>query len=104
MADLCVSVFCTAAYAGMFGVSPVCHLTFIRTRIFSAKNRAAPRWCGLTMMPVVPLSRDCLDCGGKDAMKLQNTAHTAPVNIPLLYVCQRCGAHLTIPPPPLNLA
>lgn len=54
-------------------------------------------------MPAIALSRDCLDCGAKDAMKLQNTAHTAPVTIPLLYVCQRCGALLTIPPPPLNL-
>jgi hypothetical protein len=35
-------------------------------------------------------------------MRLQNVAHTAPVNIPLLYVCQHCGAQLTIPPPLLD--
>jgi hypothetical protein len=34
-------------------------------------------------------------------MKLQNVAGTAPVNIPLLYICDRCGVLLTIPPPPL---
>ena len=36
-------------------------------------------------------------------MQLQNSARSAPINIPLLYVCQRCGATLTIPPPPLTL-
>jgi hypothetical protein len=36
-------------------------------------------------------------------MKLHNVAGTAPVNIPLLYVCQRCGAQLTVPPPPIQL-
>jgi hypothetical protein len=50
-----------------------------------------------------PTSRDCLDCHAKDGMQLQNSAHSAPINIPLLYVCQRCGATLTIPPPPLTL-
>jgi hypothetical protein len=35
-------------------------------------------------------------------MKLQNVAGILPVNIPLLYICKRCGAQLTIPPPPLN--
>lgn len=34
-----------------------------------------------------------------DGMKLQNVARTNPVNIPLLYICQRCGTMLTIPPP-----
>jgi hypothetical protein len=36
-------------------------------------------------------------------MKLQNVAHTAPVSIPLLYVCERCGTTLTIPPPRLPM-
>ena len=32
-------------------------------------------------------------------MKLQNALGTPPINIPLLYVCEACGAMLTIPPP-----
>lgn len=36
-------------------------------------------------------------------MKLQNVAGTAPINIPLLYICSVCAAHLTVPPPRLNL-
>ncbi len=32
-------------------------------------------------------------------MKLQNVAGTAPRNIPLMYVCERCRSTLTIPPP-----
>jgi hypothetical protein len=48
-----------------------------------------------------PVVRDCLECGKKDAMKLQNVAGTAPVNIPLLYICDQCGVLLTVPPPPL---
>jgi hypothetical protein len=32
-------------------------------------------------------------------MQLQNVARTPPTNIPLLYVCQKCGTTLTIPPP-----
>ena len=47
-------------------------------------------------------TRDCLDRRAKNSMRLQNVAHTAPINIPALYVCQPCGAQLTIPPPPLN--
>jgi hypothetical protein len=47
--------------------------------------------------------RDCLECGAKGGMKLQNVALTAPVSIPLLYICQRCGTLLTVPPPPLAL-
>lgn len=48
--------------------------------------------------PAIPTqTRDCSDCGG--AMKLQNVVGTVPRNIPLLYVCQKCGAMLTIPPP-----
>jgi len=31
-------------------------------------------------------------------MTLMNVARTQPTNIPLLYVCQACGAMLTIPP------
>jgi hypothetical protein len=42
---------------------------------------------------------DCSECQTTDGMKLQNVARTNPVNIPLLYVCQRCGTMLTIPPP-----
>jgi hypothetical protein len=34
-------------------------------------------------------------------MKLHNVARTQPVNIPLLYVCERCAAQLTVPPPPI---
>src|SRR5207342_1009782 len=45
-----------------------------------------------------PVTRDCLDCGAHGGMNLQNAARTAPVNIPLLYVCRVCGAQLTIPP------
>jgi hypothetical protein len=48
-----------------------------------------------------PAARDCLDCGFKDGMKLHNVAHTQPINIPLLYVCDRCAAQLTVPPPPI---
>lgn len=46
-----------------------------------------------------PVVRDCVDCGARDGMALQNVARTAPTNIPLLYVCGVCGAMLTIPPP-----
>jgi hypothetical protein len=46
-----------------------------------------------------PSLRECVDCGAKEGMKLQNVARTAPTNIPLLYVCTACGAMLTIPPP-----
>jgi hypothetical protein len=35
-------------------------------------------------------------------MNLQNASRTAPTNIPLLYVCEVCGAQLTVPPPPLK--
>ena len=45
------------------------------------------------------VERDCLDCGTKAGMKLQNVAGTTPTSIPLLYVCVRCGTMLTIPPP-----
>jgi len=48
-----------------------------------------------------PGSRDCLDCGFKEGMKLHNVAQTQPINIPLLYVCERCFAQLTVPPPPI---
>jgi hypothetical protein len=48
-----------------------------------------------------PASRDCLDCGSRHGMKLHNVARTQPVNIPLLYVCERCAAQLTVPPPPI---
>jgi hypothetical protein len=34
-----------------------------------------------------------------DGMKLQNVAHTVPINIPVLYICEKCGTMLTIPPP-----
>ena len=46
-----------------------------------------------------PVVRDCLNCGYQNGMKLQNAAGTPPINIPLFYVCDRCGATLTIPPP-----
>ncbi|HEY2433927.1 MAG TPA: hypothetical protein VGI12_14735 [Vicinamibacterales bacterium] len=47
--------------------------------------------------PVV--ERDCLDCGASGGMKLQNVGGTTPTNIPLFYVCIKCGTTLTIPPP-----
>jgi len=43
-------------------------------------------------------SRDCIDCGHPDGMRLTNVARTQPTNIPLLYACSKCGAMLTIPP------
>jgi hypothetical protein len=46
-----------------------------------------------------PIARDCLDCGLKDGMKLQNPPGLPSTRIPLLYVCARCGVMLTIPPP-----
>ena len=46
-----------------------------------------------------PAARDCPDCGEKNGMKLQNVAGTAPRNIPLMYVCERCRCTMTIPPP-----
>ena len=45
-----------------------------------------------------PAIRDCIECGASDAMTLMNVARTQPTNIPLLYVCNKCGAMLTIPP------
>ena len=49
------------------------------------------------------LTRDCPDCQEPKGMRLQNIARTPPVNIPLLYVCQKCGTTLTIPPPHLAI-
>ena len=46
-----------------------------------------------------PAQRDCLDCGEKSGMRLQNAANVASLLIPLLYICERCHASLTIPPP-----
>jgi len=36
-------------------------------------------------------------------MRLQNVAGTPPTNIPLLYICEKCGCTLTVPPkgPPI---
>lgn len=45
------------------------------------------------------MTRDCSDCGLPDGLKLQNYSRTNPKHIPLLYVCIKCGASLTIPPP-----
>ena len=56
---------------------------------------------GTTLLPDrdrPPAARDCIECGAPDAMTLTNVARTQPTNIPLLYVCKRCGAMLTIPP------
>ena len=44
-------------------------------------------------------ARDCPECQAFEGMKLQNVARSAPTNIPLLYICARCGTTLTIPPP-----
>jgi hypothetical protein len=44
------------------------------------------------------IARDCVECGATDGMRLQNTARTQPINIPLLYTCVVCGCTLTIPP------
>jgi len=46
-----------------------------------------------------PPTRDCLNCGRAQGMKLQNVVGTVPMNIPLLYICHACGTMLTIPPP-----
>jgi hypothetical protein len=43
-------------------------------------------------------ARDCTNCGLKDGIRLQNVGGTAPVNIPLLYICMTCGSTLTVPP------
>jgi hypothetical protein len=43
-------------------------------------------------------SRDCVECSLREGMKLTNVSRTQPTNIPLLYVCSKCGAMLTIPP------
>jgi hypothetical protein len=51
----------------------------------------------LTTEPVA--ARDCLDCGAKQGMTLQNVIAAAPIGIPLLYVCKHCAAQLTVPPP-----
>ena len=45
-----------------------------------------------------PAARDCVECGAQEGMTLMNVARTQPTNIPLLYVCKKCGAMLTIPP------
>ncbi len=45
-----------------------------------------------------PAARDCIECGTPEGMTLMNVARTQPTNIPLLYVCKKCGAMLTIPP------
>ena len=45
-----------------------------------------------------PLDRNCTDCGLSEGMRLQNVIGTEPTNIPLLYICTRCGTTLTIPP------
>jgi hypothetical protein len=50
----------------------------------------------------LPKHRDCLDCSAHDGMRLQNVITNAPVLIPVFYVCQRCRAQLTIPPPSLG--
>jgi hypothetical protein len=43
-------------------------------------------------------ARECTECGLPDGMKLTNVSRTQPTNIPLLYVCSKCGVMLTIPP------
>jgi hypothetical protein len=35
-------------------------------------------------------------------MKLQNVITVLPIRNPLLYICDGCGAQLTIPPPALD--
>ena len=47
---------------------------------------------------------DCSDCGLAHGMKLQNSEGTVPVNIPLLYICTKCGCMFTVPPPVSPLA
>jgi DNA-directed RNA polymerase subunit RPC12/RpoP len=42
--------------------------------------------------------RDCVDCGAKLAMKLQNVPGVQDTRIPLWYVCAVCKATLRIPP------
>jgi len=43
--------------------------------------------------------RDCLDCGVKEAMRLQNVVPAPSESVPALYICDHCGTQLTIPPP-----
>lgn len=50
----------------------------------------------------LPYRRDCLECRAKDGMRLQNVVASPAVAIPILYVCDRCGTQLTIPPPALS--
>lgn len=45
-----------------------------------------------------PVLRDCVECGAPGGMRLQNTARTEPINIPLLYACTACGCTITVPP------
>jgi hypothetical protein len=47
----------------------------------------------------LPMVRECADCGAKDGMTLQNVGRTQTTGIPALYICERCGTTLTIPPP-----
>lgn len=51
-----------------------------------------------TIPPPPDLRRDCPECQAPEGMELQNVTHTAPINIPLLYICESCGSTLTIPP------
>lgn len=46
-------------------------------------------------------ARDCLNCGAPQGMTLQNVITALPTSNPLLYLCKRCDAQFTIPPPPL---
>jgi uncharacterized OB-fold protein len=47
----------------------------------------------------LPAVRDCVDCGAKDGMRLQNVARTQTMSVPAHYICEHCGSTLTIPPP-----
>ena len=47
-------------------------------------------------LEVLPrLTRDCVDCGEKNGMKLQNPSG----QFTTCYNCVRCGTMMTIPPP-----
>jgi CheY-like chemotaxis protein len=64
-------------------------------------NPGAPARNGGALAPEGPARRDCLECGLKKGMKLQDIVPSGqPLADPFPYICVRCGAELTIPPPP----
>ena len=64
-------------------------------------NRQVPesRMAGVSSEIGPPVVRDCVDCGAKEGMRLQNVARTQTTHVPLFYICVSCGSTMTIPPP-----